>query len=223
MPKLSYKFPDRTRTAMLTPEIALSFFGIAALLALSPGPDNVFVLLQSAMWGRSAGMVVVLGLCTGLLVHTAAVAIGLAAVFAASSAAFTALKLLGATYLLVLAWGAFTAPASTQAGHRPPRQRPWQLYRRGIVMNVTNPKVSLFFLAFLPQFASPARGPVGPQIVMLGGLFILATLLVFGGIAFFSGAFGERIQRSPRVQRALNRFAGVVFLGLAIKLAMSQR
>ncbi len=208
---------------MLTLEIALSFFGIAVLLALAPGPDNVFVLMQSAMWGRRSGMLVVLGLCTGLIGHTVAVAVGLAALFAASETAFTVLKLAGAAYLVYLAWGAFRARPDTRESSRPPRQSNATLYRRGIVMNLTNPKVSLFFLAFLPQFTSAARGSVALQTLSLGLLFIVATLLVFGCIAFFSGTFGELIQRSAKAQRLLNYFAGTVFLGLAAKLALSSR
>ncbi len=208
---------------MLTPEIALSFFGIATLLALSPGPDNLFVLTQSMMWGRAAGLWVVLGLCTGVLGHTVAVSAGLAAVFAASETAFLAVKLGGAGYLLYLAWGALRSGAAIRRGEQPPRQSAGQLYRRGIIMSLTNPKVTVFFLAFLPQFASPARGPVGLQMLMLGGLFMLAALIVFSGVAFFSGAVGERLQRSPGIRIWLDRLAGLVFVGLAIKLLTSQR
>ena len=213
---------------MLPLETALSFYGIAVVLAFAPGPDNVFVLMQSATHGRRAGLFVVLGLCTGLIGHTVAVTVGLAAVVAASATAFTVLKLAGAAYLLYLAWGAWRAApqvsgsqANTGANHTAPKG--WALYRRGIIMNLTNPKVSLFFLAFLPQFTSPARGSVALQTIALGALFMLATLLVFGGIAFFSGLFGERIQGSARAQRGLNRFAAVVFLGLAAKLLLSER
>lgn len=209
--------------AMLSYQVALSFFGISVFLALVPGPDNLFVLMQSAMWGRVSGICVVLGLCTGLVVHTAAVALGLAAVFAASSGAFTFLKLAGATYLCYLAWGAFRSRAHLDSHDRVPQRPAAVLYRRGILMNLTNPKVSLFFLAFLPQFTSPARGPVALQILQLGVLFILAALLVFGCIAFFSGLFGQYVQRSPSARRLLNRCAGVVFLGLAVKLALSGR
>ncbi|RTZ43334.1 LysE family translocator [Candidimonas sp. SYP-B2681] len=208
---------------MLTFEVALSFFGIAILLALTPGPDNLFVLMQSALWGRACGMLVVLGLCTGLVGHTIAVAVGLAAVFAASETAFTVLKLAGAAYLVYLAWGAFRTSATAADAEKPARQSKMQLYRRGIVMNLTNPKVSLFFLAFLPQFTSPARGSVALQTLSLGGLFMLATLLVFGAIALFSGFLGERVQRSQTAQLVLNRTAGVVFLGLALKLAFVNR
>jgi threonine/homoserine/homoserine lactone efflux protein len=200
-----------------------TFFGIAVLLALSPGPDNLFVLMQSALWGRSAGLVVVLGLCTGLLGHTAAVAVGLAAVFAASPLAFALLKWAGAGYLAYLAWQAFRAPGETAHGAPPPRLRPSALYARGIVMNLTNPKVLLFFLAFLPQFATPGAGPVGAQIVVLGGVFMLATLLVFGAIACFSGAAGTMLRRSSRARRILNICAGLVFAGLALRLATSVR
>lgn len=206
---------------MLTFDLALSFFGIAVLLALAPGPDNVFVLMQAAMFGRTAGLYVVIGLCTGLIGHTAAVALGLAALVAASETAFTALKLAGAAYLVYLAWGAFRAPVSTDLGSTPARLAPGALFRRGVVMNLTNPKVSLFFLAFLPQFTSAERGSIALQTMSLGALFIIATLLVFGTIAFFSGVFGDLLRRSTRTQRILNWTAGVVFIGLALRLAVS--
>jgi threonine/homoserine/homoserine lactone efflux protein len=208
---------------MLTYDVALSFFGIAVLLALAPGPDNLFVLMQSAMWGRTSGMFVVLGLCTGLIGHTLAVAVGLAAVFATSQTSFTVLKLAGAVYLVYLAWGAFQAQGNASCDEKPLRQSAALLYRRGIIMNLTNPKVSLFFLAFLPQFTSPARGSVALQTIGLGALFMIATLLVFGLIAWFSGSLGERMQQSQTARRLLNRAAGVVFLGLAVKLALSSR
>jgi len=208
---------------MLTFDIALSFFGIAVLLALAPGPDNVFVVMQSAMWGRRSGMLVVLGLCTGLIGHTAAVAIGLAAIFATSATAFNVLKLAGAAYLVYLAWGALTTNGRPATDGKPLHSSGLALYRRGIVMNLTNPKVSIFFLAFLPQFTTPARGSVALQTLLLGALFMLATLLVFGVLAWFAGALGEKMQSSARWQKLLNRAAGVVFLGLAVKLAMSHR
>lgn len=208
---------------MLPLEVALSFFGVAVLLALSPGPDNLFVLTQSMLWGKKAGLWVVLGLCTGVLGHTLAVSAGLAAVFAASQTAFLVVKLAGAAYLLYLAWGALQAGEASLEGTRPPRQTGGQLYRRGVIMSLTNPKVTIFFLAFLPQFASPARGAIGLQMLQLGVLFMLAAFLVFSALAIFSGSVGERLQRSPRVQVWLNRAAGIVFIGLALKLLTSER
>ena len=125
----------------MTAEAQLGFFGIALLLGLSPGPDNLFVLMQSATQGRRAGLLVTLGLCTGLLAHTAAVALGLAALLASSPAAFGALKLAGAAYLLYLAWGAWRAPAALSEQQGQPALQPWRLYGRGVLMNLSNPKV----------------------------------------------------------------------------------
>lgn len=214
---------------MPSTDTLLAFFGVSVLLGLTPGPDNIFVLLQSAQRGWRAGMAVVVGLCCGLVVHTAAVALGLAAVFAASAMAFTVLKLLGAAYLAWLAWQALRAQASAggaDSAGAPAEAAPpslWRMVGRGVVMNLTNPKVLVFFLAFLPQFADPARGAMGGQLMVLGLVFIAAALLVFGAIACFSGVFGALLLRSPRAQQWLNRVAGVVFLGLAVRLATSQR
>ena len=219
---------------MPTLQSLIAFFGVAVLLALSPGPDNLFVLMQSVQRGWRVGIAVVVGLCLGVVVHTTAVALGLAAVFAASSVAFTVLKWCGAAYLAYLAWGAWRAPVSeakNDAGAHPERASSNQIdskelfamVRRGVVMNLTNPKVLIFFLAFLPQFADPQLGPVGPQIFVFGAVFILAAFLVFGAIAVFSGAFGNLLLRSPKAQFWLNKITAVVFLGLAVKLATAQR
>lgn len=212
---------------MPTLETLIAFFGVAVILALTPGPDNLFVLLQSAQRGWRAGMAVVVGLCAGLVVHTAAVALGLAAVFAASAVAFTVLKFCGAAYLAYLAWQALRAPAAVasqaEATTAASPVSLWRMVGRGMVMNLTNPKVLVFFLAFLPQFANPALGGVAPQLMVLGVVFMCATLLVFGAIACFSGVFGTLLQRSARAQTVLNRVAGIVFLGLAVRLATVDR
>ncbi len=202
----------------------LSAFVLASTaLALAPGPDNLFVLTQSAVHGRRAGLLTTLGLCTGLVVHTAAVAVGIAALVAASTTAFTALKVAGAAYLAYLAWRAFRAEASAVSTAAASAMSARTFYLRGIVMNVTNPKVAIFFLAFLPQFTDPSRGPVTTQILMLGAVFMAVTLVVFGAIAWFAGSIGERLAASPRAQRILNRLAGVVFLALAVRLVIADR
>jgi threonine/homoserine/homoserine lactone efflux protein len=209
---------------MLPIETLATFLTAAVVLALVPGPDNVFVLTQSAVQGKGAGLAVVMGLCTGLIGHSTAVALGVAAIFQTSALAFTVLKYIGAAYLVYLAWQMFRAPVenigeasggiATDYG---------KLYLRGIIMNVTNPKVSIFFLAFLPQFTDPERGSVTIQILLLGGVFIGATIIVFGGIAVLAGFLGEWLNRSPRVLMVLNKLAGTIFLGLALKLATTQR
>ena len=207
---------------MIPLEVALPFCAASVVLALAPGPDNVFVLTQSAVQGRVAGFFVTLGLCTGLLFHTAAVALGLAALFQTSALAFNVVKAVGAAYLLYLAWRAFRAePASLEAaGGAPSRGK---LYGRGVVLNVTNPKVAVFFLAFLPQFVSPDRGPLAWQFLVLGALFIVVTFVVFSAIAWAAGSLGGWLRRSDRAQTVMNRVAGTVFVGLAVKLALTER
>jgi len=208
---------------MLTLQTCSAFFLASALLAVAPGPDNLFVLTQSALYGRLSGLIVMLGLCTGLLVHTTAVAFGVAVIFQASTLAFTLLKAVGAGYLLYLAWQVFrAAPEQVEMrdGHRRSRSA---LYRRGIVMNVTNPKVSIFFLAFLPQFADPARGPLSLQMIALGGIFIFATIIIFGTIALIGGTLGEWLNRSARAQRIMNLATGTLLVGIALKLLTAKR
>ena len=206
---------------MLTPETALAFFAAALLLAVAPGPDNIFVLTQSAVYGAGAGVATTFGLVTGLCVHTTAVALGVAALFQSSALAFTLLKAAGALYLLRLAWLSFRAGAALALTPeaKPPFPGYLALYRRGIVLNVTNPKVSLFFLAFLPQFCDPARGSVALQVLQLGGLFMLATGVVFCA----GGRLALWFNRSPRGQMLIHRAAGTVFAGLALLLLCSGR
>lgn len=199
------------------------FFSASVLLALTPGPDNLFVLAQAMQRGKMAGIAVTIGLCTGLLVHTAAVALGVAAIFSASALAFSLLKYIGAGYLIYLAYLSFKAKGTSREDGQVEIVPFGKLYRRGIIMNVTNPKVSLFFLAFLPQFTSPIHGPLLPQILLLGLLFIISTILVFGGVSILAGTIGAYFRKSPRAEVILNRLAGSVFLALAIKLALSKR
>ena len=207
---------------MIPLETLSVFFAAAVALALVPGPDNIFVLTQSAVYGRVAGIFVTLGLCTGLLVHTAAVSLGVAVIFQTSAFAFNALKVAGALYLLYLAWQSFRAGAAefTQEGIS---TTPYRLYLRGVVMNITNPKVAIFFLAFLPQFANPQLGSITVQMLTLGGVFMLATLLIFGSIAWTAGFLGDWIKGSEKAQAIINRIAGVVFVSLAIRLATTER
>ena len=213
-------------------DVSLAFFIASIVLALAPGPDNIFVLTQSALYGWKQGLSVTVGLCTGLLLHTALVACGVAALILASPLLFSTLKTIGALYLLYLAWGALRAGKAAQtvpAGNASPGLNTSQapslslsrLYRRGIIMNVTNPKVSLFFLAFLPQFTRPEHGSLVGQILWLGMLFILATICIFGGIAILAGKLGTRLQQSTRMQRWLNWLASAIFTTLALHLLLS--
>ena len=214
---------------MLSPEVAGAFFVAALVLSIAPGPDNIFVLTQSALYGAAAGMVTTLGLATGLCFHTTAVALGVAVIFRSSPTAFWLLKVLGACYLLYLAWLAFRSGAALarvpegggEGSHGASFPGYGALYRRGILMNVTNPKVCLFFLAFLPQFCEPERGSIPLQVVLLGALFILATLLVFFSVALLGGRLARRFNASRCGQIFINRLAGLVFLGLAVALLVT--
>nr|WP_328700142.1 LysE family translocator [Candidatus Chlorobium masyuteum] len=208
---------------MIDTHTMLAFFSTAIILALSPGPDNLFVMAQAVQNGRKAGVFVTFGLATGLVGHTVAVALGLAALVNSSAFAFTLLKYIGAAYLIYLAWQAFRAGGSTAEKRDVPHFSKGELYRRGIVMNLTNPKVSLFFMAFLPQFVDPAGGSVTMQFFLLGGLFILATILVFGAISMLAGGVGERYRNSPGAQSVVNRVAAALFVGLALKLVLTER
>lgn len=163
------------------------------------------------------------GLCSGLILHTTAVAFGVAVIFQTSELAFTALKFVGAGYLLYLAWQAFHATAGNIGEVTGEGGEAWRLYRRGIIMNLTNPKVSIFFLAFLPQFADPQAGRMVFQLMLLGCLFMFATFLVFGGIAMLAGLVSEQFSRSARTQRILNWLAGTLFVLLAFNLILTYR
>lgn len=203
-------------------DILSVFFAASLLLALTPGPDNLFVLAQAAQRGKMAGIIVTLGLSTGIMFHTVAVALGAAALFSTSVFAFNALKYVGAAYLLYLAFQAWKASGRSGQQQAVTALSWKRLYGRGVVMNITNPKVSIFFLAFLPQFTDPLSGPLFPQFIVLGVLFIVSTLLIFGAISLLAGSIGLLLRKSGRPERILNRTAGIVFLSLAVKLAFTQ-
>lgn len=197
--------------------------GAALILAFVPGPDNVFVLTNSAIRGRKAGFTIVLGLCTGLLVHTTAVTVGVAALFQTSQLAFNVLKYVGAAYLVYLAWQSFLAKAEPIDQRAAKGGEGKEFYLRGVIMNITNPKVSIFFLTFLPQFVNPQAGNVSLQMLVLGGLFIIATIFAFGLIAISAAGIGARLSQSTTAQSIMNKVAGTVFLGLALRLATTER
>ena len=208
---------------MLPIETLLAFFSAALLLALVPGPDNIFVLTQSIFQGKKSGIMVMFGLCTGLIFHTLAVTLGVAVIFQTSAIAFTILKIIGAGYLLYLAWQIFKAPSEKIDTKNNKIIDYKKLYYRGIIMNITNPKVSIFFLAFLPQFTNPNLGSIPLQMLLLGILFLIAALLVFSLIALYSAKLGKIINKSDKSQKILNKLVSLVFVALAIKLISTKQ
>lgn len=208
---------------MIPLESMLVFIGVASALAAVPGPDNIFVLTQSAMHGRISGLIVTLGIALGLLVHTTAVALGVAVIFQTSQYAFAALKYAGAAYLLYLAWQAFTASKRKFDGETTKSETAPRQFHRGFTLCIYNPKITIFFLAFLPQFVIPENGSIIAQFYQLGALMVLVTLVVFGAVAIAAGSLGSWIKGSPRTQVRLNRISGIVFVSLAFKLASAEK
>ena len=202
----------------------LNFFIAALVVAIAPGPDNLFVLAQSATHGAKAGCSVLCGLCTGICVQVCLLIVGVSALIAASPMAFFVLQCCGAAYLLYLAYKSFQVRAGVvkldaDSGAEGAGLSFRRLYLRGIIMNLTNPKAVLFALSFIPPAVKMER-PLSPtlQMVILGGEFIVATFIVFGSIALLAGAVKKFMLNSPKANRNLNWFSGCVFIALAIAL-----
>lgn len=199
----------------MEPGVWSAFFASSLVLALAPGPDNLFVLVQSASLGARAGLWVVAGLLTGILMQTLAAALGVAAVVAASPTLFWGIRILGAAYLLYLAFGAWRAGQAARASIYESFSAV-ALWRRGFVMNITNPKVQIFFLAFFPQFVTAGADSwqTAQEMVVMGISFGAATAIVFGLVAVFAGKLADKL-RTPHVQFFLNRASAVIFVLLA--------
>lgn len=208
---------------MLELQTIVMFITASTLLALAPGPDILFVLTQSMSKGSRSGIVIALGLCSGLIFHTTAVALGVAVIFQTSALAFSLLKFVGAAYLLYLAFMAFKDASKSKLESSKSRLSLVSLYKRGILMNITNPKVSIFFLAFLPQFTNPEVGNVTGQIFTLGALFMLCAFVVFTLISLLAGRVGAWFSKTKNGEKILNRVSGTIFAALAIKLAFTSK
>jgi threonine/homoserine/homoserine lactone efflux protein len=201
------------------------FFIAALVVAIAPGPDNLFVLAQSATHGTRAGICVICGLCTGIAVQTTLLIVGVSALIAASPVAFFVLQCCGAAYLLYLAYKSFQVRAGVvkldERGEKSESSSLSfrKLYLRGIIMNLTNPKAVLFALSFIPP-AVRMDSALSPslQMAILGVEFVVATFIVFGSIALLAGTVKNFLLNSPKANRNLNWFSGCVFVLLAIAL-----
>ena len=207
-----------------------NFFIAALVVALAPGPDNLFVLAQSATHGAKAGFCVICGLCTGIVIQVCLLILGVSALIAASPVAFFVLQCCGAAYLVYLAYKSFQVRAGVvkldadnadedNAAGEGAGLSFRKLYPRGIIMNLTNPKAVLFALSFIPP-AVDLKRDMAPtlQMAVLGVEFIVATFIVFGSIALLAGAVKKFLLNSPKANRNLNWFSGCVFIALAIAL-----
>jgi threonine/homoserine/homoserine lactone efflux protein len=199
-----------------------SFLAAAMLLTLAPGPDNLMVLSLSLARGRKQGVSFALGCAAGCLNHTVLAALGVSALIAASPAAFTALRIAGGLYLAWLgvqvlrqAGGTATAPAAVQGDCR-------RLFVRGLVANAINPKVILFFLAFLPQFVVPSRGNEALQILALGVICAVQGAVLFGLLGLFAGHLGQSLTRKPAIKLWLDRLSAITFVGIGARLVLGR-
>lgn len=206
---------------MIDPATLLLFVTASVILTLAPGPDILFLIAQGVSKGPRAGFATAMGLSTGCLVHTTAAALGASVIFQTSPLAFHALQAAGVVYLLYLAWKTLTE--KPQEAHAPNTMSPAvkALYARGFLMNILNPKVALFFLAFLPQFAAPERGPVWLQMAFYGLVFTAQVVLMFGSIGLFAGTVSAWLSRGRlgRARRHMKWVVACVYLTLAIRLA----
>ena len=208
---------------MLVPDQLLAFLLAAVIVTVSPGPDNLMVLAMVMARGRSRGIAFGLGCALGCLSHTALTVIGVSALIAASPLAFTALRVVGGLYLLWLGIQALRSTGGAQVGRAGIADQPLsKLFFKGVVANAINPKVALFFIAFLPQFVVPANGNVGLQMALLGLVFTLQAALLFGLLGYFAGAIGQWLQRKPRVGLWLDRVAGSIFVALGLRLIVTR-
>ena len=200
------------------------FIAAALVILLIPGPAVLYLVTRSLAQGRRAGFVSVLGLSTGALVHVLAATVGLSAILVASSTAFTAVKMLGAGYLIYLGIRALLAARrESTAVETPPPRSLSRIYTEGILVSIFNPKIGVFFLAFLPQFVDPAAGPVAVQVLFLGLLYVALALVTDSLYVVLAASvrhvMTERMLRGPVPQYA----SGVIYIGLGVTMALGGR
>ena len=201
--------------------ILLSFLGTAILLTVMPGPDILFVTAQSISQNSKAGIATAFGLCTGLLVHITAAVVGISAIIYSSTTIFTIVKFAGAAYLLFLAISAFRAgESSIQLGNKPASTYK-KLYKKGIVMNILNPKVSLFFLALLPQFVQGNEN-VPIQMLVLGLIFLGQAFFIFSCVSILAGSIGRLMTKSTFLTKHLNKIEGTIYAVIGVSIVFSE-
>jgi RhtB (resistance to homoserine/threonine) family protein len=199
------------------------FLVAGILLNLTPGPDTVYILGRSVAQGREAGVASALGICVGSIFHTCAAALGLSAILATSALAFGAIKLLGGAYLIFLGTKMVLdrrKHLSLPSNFR--RRTTTAAFRQGVLTNILNPKVALFFLAFLPQFIDPASNIKVPAFLILGFTFVITGTIWCLVLAWFASAFSEQLRTNETVAQWLNRTAGALFVFLGLRLATAK-
>jgi threonine/homoserine/homoserine lactone efflux protein len=200
----------------------VALFALAALaLIVIPGPAVLYIVAQSIGGGRSAGLVSALGVATGALVHVGFAIVGLSALLVASAEAFTVVKLVGAAYLIWLGITTLLRKKGGRVGGHATEYGKARLYRRGVVVNVLNPKTAIFFLAFLPQFVDQ-DGPVRAQLAVLGLVFVVLALASDAVWAIAAGSAAAMVRGSERFLRIQRRVSGTVYIGLGLATALTR-
>jgi threonine/homoserine/homoserine lactone efflux protein len=201
----------------LDTEILISFIIATASLAISPGPDNIFVLIQSITYGKKQGMAIVCGLISGCIIHTSFVAFGLSTFIKSNTELLFVLKLLGAGYMLYLAYIVFKSTDVIKTNATSTKNKSLvDLFKQGFIMNVINPKVSIFFMAFFPAFLFSETHSLVVQFYTLGFLFMTTSFLIFSMFVFFSSSLGSVLKSDNRFGVVLKWVQITVFLGIAI-------
>jgi len=206
----------------MTASLLLYFLGASVVLTVTPGPDNIFVITQGITHGRKTAIITALGMCSGLSIHTTAAALGISAIFYSSVIAFNIVKFAGAAYLLYLACKTLKERSSVKLS--PADDQPiTALFKRGFIMNVLNPKIAMFFLAFLPQFVAANAGSIPLQMLILGFMFMVQGVIIFSLIGYFSGTIGNFLLTRPKISKCFDFVTAGVFASLGIRLAFSAR
>ncbi|MCF6267029.1 MAG: LysE family translocator [Desulfuromusa sp.] len=202
----------------------VTFLTAAVLLNLSPGPDMAFILAQTAKRGVQSGFLAMFGIWTGAFIHVIFAALGLSAILATSAVAFTAVKWIGAAYLIFLGIQALRSKGTNLSvkGQVSPKSLK-KIFQQGVLVAVLNPKVAIFFLAFLPQFVEAGAGPVSAQLFLHGSLIIIVAAFVEPPLIIVGGKLTSYLNNNTRVSRWMDRGLGALFVWLGIKLATSDR
>jgi threonine/homoserine/homoserine lactone efflux protein len=199
------------------------FLPAAWALNIAPGPDFLYVLAQAAKQGRLAGFASALGIMVGCLIQTLIVALGLASILATVPLAYDIVKYVGAAYLIYLGIRAIVSRQHSLVAPAIKHSGLWRVFARGVITNVLNPKVALFFLAFLPQFADPAHGSVPLQIMILGTIFNISGTVVNIVVSLTAGSLGNWLKKHAHASRVLNWLTGGIFIGLGVRIAFLKR
>lgn len=201
-------------------ETLLSFSIATLALAIAPGPDNIYVLTQALVNGTKSGIATTAGLISGCIVHTTLLAFGISAIITASSDLFYGIKVLGACYLLFLAYKVYRSDETISLSENAPSKSYLQLYKTGFIMNLVNPKVMIFFLAFFPGFLWDNNGNTIVQFYVLGVLFMIISFLVFSAIALLAGRISNFILKRKGVGTFLKWLQIVVFVGIGLYIIL---